>query len=461
MHLLITILVLSTAVAHAAVPTAATAVVGRFEKGPVDVAVTVNAAEFDSLFGADDPTTFPAEIQARQFFRNGGGNLSVVRVDPEKPLDQALPGNLTPPNLTGLGALLPLSNLGILVCPELTTLAGPAIALCLNRIEALGADAPLFTVLDPPSSVTTVAQMVAWRQANLTTDLANVALYFPRLSIDPATWSGGSSAVRITTGASGTMAAVIKKYDAARGIWKPPAGETATLITDGFEIALSTPDISSLTLAGINPLRDLASNGPVAWGARTLSEDAEDKYIATARTRRWIHRSLERELSDAALQDNGTALWTSLRIRTESFLHPLYLSGAFAGTTQQDAYFVHCDSSTTSIADINAHRVNVVTGFSLVRPAEFTIETIQLATLNPALPAPAISLLISRPFSGKFLLSYPTIPGFDHSLLSSGSMAAGTWFDPGPTAGDGTWKRVTVPTADLHRFFRVKTSAGW
>lgn len=455
------ILLLTIRALAVGLPTAETAVVGSFAKGPIDVAVTVNAAEFGALFGADDPTAFPAEIQARQFFRNGGGNLSVVRADPAKPLEQALPGNLTPPNLTGLGALLPLSNLGTLVCPEMTTLSGPAMALCLDRIEALGADAPLFTVLDPPPSVTTAAQMVAWRQANLTTGLAHVAVYFPRLSVDPATWSGGSSAVRIITGASGTLAAVIKKYDAARGIWKSPAGETATLITEGLEIALSAPELSSLTLAGINPLRDLAPNGPVAWGARTLSDDAENKYIATARTRRWIHRSLERELSDAALQANGTALWNDLQIRADLFLQPLYLAGAFAGGTPGDAYFVKCDASTTTTADINAHRVNVLTGFSFLRPAEFSLETIQLAALNPYLSAPVVPLLVSPPFSGKILLSYPTIPGFDHSLLSSGSMASGTWFDPGEAAGDGAWNRVTVPTADPRRFFRVKTSVGW
>ncbi len=442
-------------------PTAETAVVGSFAKGPVDVAVTVNAAEFGLLFGANDPTPFPAEIQVRQFFRNGGGSLSVVRVDPGKPLDLALPGGITPPHLTGLGALLPLSNLGILVCPEITTLPAPAMAQCLARIEVLGASAPLFTVLDPPPSVTNVTQMVAWRQANLATDLAHFAIYFPRLTVDPATWTGGSSAVRINIGASGTMAAVIAKNDANRGIWESPAGATATLVTEGLEILLSNNEQDSLNPAGIDALRVFPQTGPIAYGARTLSIDPEDKYISTARTRRWIRRSLERGLSDAALQANGIPLWTNLRSRAESFLHSLYLAGVFVRNRPEEAYFVRCDASTTSTADIDAHRVNVLIGFSLLRPAEFTLENIRLATLNPFLTAPAFPLLISPPFAGKIILSYPTTPGFNHSLLSSGTLGAGTWFDPGPTLGDGAWKRVTLPTADPRRFFRVKTSAGW
>lgn len=452
---------LAATVSQAALPTAETAVVGRFAKGPADVAVTVNAAEFDSLFAADNPAAWPAEVQARQFFRNGGASLAVVRVDPARPLAQALPGSLTLPGLTGLGALLPLSNLGILVCPEMTTLTGPALELCLARIDALGAGAPLFTVLDPPPAVASAAQMVAWRQANLPTDLAHVALYFPRLSVDPAQWSGGNSALRVTTGASGTMAAVILKNDSSRNIWKNPAGTTATLDTEGLEIALSNNEMDSLNLAGVNSLRTLANGGPIAWGARTLSEDPDNKYLSIVRTRRWIRRSLERELSDAALQANGPALWTNLRNRTESFIQPLFQAGAFAGSTPQDAYFVRCDATTTTIADIDAHRVNVFMGFAFLKPAEFSMEKIRLATLNPFLTAPAVPLLVSPRPPGKIILSYRTTAGFEHSLQSSGSMAAGTWFDPGPTAGDGTWVRVTVPTADPRRFFRVRTSIGW
>src|SRR5690606_6831871 len=110
--------------------------------------------------------------------------------------------------------------------------------------------------------------------------------------------------------------------------------------------------------------------------------DAENKYINIVRTRRWIVRSLQRDLSDAALQPNGPALWSNLRSRSEVFLQALFLQGAFAGTTPNEAYFVRCDASTTSASDIAAHRANVLLGVALSRPAEFSIELLTLATLN-------------------------------------------------------------------------------
>jgi hypothetical protein len=62
----------------------------------------------------------------------------------------------------------------------------------------------------------------------------------------------GSSAVRISTGARGTMAAVIQKNDAARDIWKSPAGPAVTLVTQGFEITLPNSDAGGLKASGIN-----------------------------------------------------------------------------------------------------------------------------------------------------------------------------------------------------------------
>lgn len=461
MRLLFFLLILTFAAARAAVPTSETAIVGRFAKGPVDVPIVVNAAEFNQLFEAGDSTAFPAEIQAQQFFRNGGGNLAVVRVNPDLPLNQALPGTISPPHLSGIGALLSLSNLGILICPEITTLGNTAMQQCLARIGTLRENAPVFVLLDPPSSITTVPQMIAWRQANLPTDLAHAATYFPHLSVDPANWAGGSSAVRITTGASGTMAAAIRKNDQNRAIWKAPAGPDITLETEGLKLDLTAEELSLLNIAGINALRDSPSSGPIAWGARTLDESYENRYIATVRTRHWIYCSLQRELSDAALQENEPALWSNLQTRAELFLQALYVSGAFQGTPASKAYYANCNSSTTTTAEILNHRVNVEVGFALMRPEEFSPETITLATLDPLRATPDVQLIVSPPLSGKCILSYPTTPGFDHNLQSSGTMSPGSWLNFGPVLGDGTWQQIIVPASDPKRFFRVRTSPAW
>ncbi len=460
--LLISVLIVFAAAAGAAgLPTAVTAIVGNFARGPVDFAVEADAGKFVALFGSATPGAFPAEAQARQFFRNGGGSVFVVRVDPARPLAEALAGTMQPPALRGLGALLPLSDLGLLVCPELTGLTDAGRDACLLVIAALGETRPLFTILDPPPGVVTSSGMVAWRQAHLPDDFAQGALYFPNVTVDPAKWSGGSSAERISIGASGTVAAVIAANDAIRGIWKSPAGSTATLVAEGFATNLTNLESDSLNQAGVDSLRSFQPPTLLVWAARTLSSAPEDIYISSVRTRRWITRSLERELSDAAVQANGPALWTSLQQRADAFLYGLYQAGAFAGTRPQDAYFVRCDASTTSAADIAAHRVKVFLGVSMLRPAEFSTAIVTLATLDAARPTPAVPLMISPPIAGEIVLTYPGTPGFRHRLESSPTLAPGGWVQPAPAAGTGAWFRENVTPTGGKRLFRVRTEPGW
>jgi hypothetical protein len=55
----------------------------------------------------------------------------------------------------------------------------------------------------------------------------------------------------------------------------------------------------------------------------------------------------------------------------------LFRQGAFQGSTPSEAYFVKCDSSTTTQTDINNGIVNIVVGFAPLKPAEFVIIKIQ------------------------------------------------------------------------------------
>ena len=55
----------------------------------------------------------------------------------------------------------------------------------------------------------------------------------------------------------------------------------------------------------------------------------------------------------------------------------LFQQGAFQGSTPKDAYFVRCDSTTTTQADINLGVVNILVGFAPLKPAEFVIIQLQ------------------------------------------------------------------------------------
>jgi phage tail sheath protein FI len=69
-----------------------------------------------------------------------------------------------------------------------------------------------------------------------------------------------------------------------------------------------------------------------------------------------------------------------IRATVDMFLNSLFRSGAFQGVTATDAYFVKCDRSTTSQADIDRGVVNIVIGFAALKPAEFVMIGIQQAS---------------------------------------------------------------------------------
>ena len=79
-------------------------------------------------------------------------------------------------------------------------------------------------------------------------------------------------------------------------------------------------------------------------------------------------------------EPNGEPLWAKLRASIETFMLGLFKDGAFQGATPSDAFFVKCDATTTTQADIDRGVVDIVVGFAPLKPAEFVIITIaQLA----------------------------------------------------------------------------------
>ena len=76
-------------------------------------------------------------------------------------------------------------------------------------------------------------------------------------------------------------------------------------------------------------------------------------------------------------QSNDEQLWGQIRLNVGSFMQSLFRQGAFQGTSARDAYFVRCDSTTTTQDDINKGTVNIIVGFAPLKPAEFVIIKIQ------------------------------------------------------------------------------------
>jgi phage tail sheath protein FI len=182
-------------------------------------------------------------------------------------------------------------------------------------------------------------------------------------------------------GPSGTMAGVYARTDLTRGVWKAPAGVTAVLM--GADIALKVTDQANgdLNSNGVNVLRTFPVYGPISWGARTLAGadllESEWKYLSVRRLADFIEQTLYQSLKWVVFEPNDEATWSQIRFEVGSFLSGLLADGAFAGPSPDQAFFVRCDETTTTPADIDGGVVNIVVGFAPVKPAEFVVLQIQ------------------------------------------------------------------------------------
>jgi phage tail sheath protein FI len=205
----------------------------------------------------------------------------------------------------------------------------------------------------------------------------HTALYWPRVMInDPVT--GAARAID----PSGTVAGICSRIDGNRGVWKAPAGLEAALIgVSALDHRMSDDENGVINPQALNAVRAFA-NGLVIWGARTMdgfdnSGNTDYRYLPVRRVALFIEESLYRGLKFAVFEPNDEPLWAQIRLAAGAFMNGLFRQGAFQGSKTSDAYFVKCDSETTTQTDRNLGIVNVLVGFAALKPAEFIVLTVQ------------------------------------------------------------------------------------
>jgi len=346
--------------AIAAPETSAALFVDRF--GAIGVKTVTSAAELQTVSGALTTANSAAVEAVKLFFLNGGKKavLASVRLASARSLLNDRRG--------GLNKLLNGPTLGVdFVCvPAAGLLRAPDAASVYQAALALAQKNKALLFLDAPSIANSnaVSMLTQWKAA-LNIDSKDAALYAPRLVP-----TGGSAA---TLPASAAAAGVAARIDATRGVWKAPAGTEASVIGGAPEAAFSNGDNEVLNQAGINPIRDFAGAGAVVWGARTMSSDPEWKYVPVRRTALYIEKAFDKGLEWAVFEPNAEPLWAQLRNSINDFLTNLWRQGALQGAKPEHAFFVRCDRSTTTQADIDRGVCNIVVGFAPLKPAEFII----------------------------------------------------------------------------------------
>jgi uncharacterized protein len=186
------------------------------------------------------------------------------------------------------------------------------------------------------------------------------ALYYP--------WIKTSKGVPIPP--SGHVAGVFARSDARAGVFRAPANEEIRGALD-LERLVTNGAQSSLNSDGINCLRAFPGRGIRVWGARTLSRDAEWRYINVRRLFLTLQRWIDLNMGWASFEPNTPQLWVRIAREITSYLVELWRAGALAGQTVDEAFYIKCDSETNPQEVVEAGQTITEIGLAPIAPAEF------------------------------------------------------------------------------------------
>lgn len=315
-------------------------------------------------------TAAGATVSPQQMSLTGGADSGILT-------ESALRGVRA--NKTGLFALEDADLFNILCVPAAAEFASPNdMSAFYTAAEAYCEERRSFIIVDIPETTDDLDAMQTWLTQNANLRHRNAAVYFPRLRIaDPLQQNRLEG-----RGPSGTMAGLFAAIDAARGVWKAPAGTEVRLRgVQDLDYVLTDRENGTLNPLGVNCMRNFPVFGNIAWGARTLDgadQQASDwKYIPVRRFALFLEESLYRGTKWVVFEPNDEPLWAQIRLNIGAFMQSLFRQGAFQGKTPREAYLVKCDKETTTQDDINRGIVNILVGFAPLKPAEFVLIKIQ------------------------------------------------------------------------------------
>ena len=332
--------------------------------------------------GAGDDITQAVDA----FFAGGGQQAMVMTVDvaDQLPADGAYLDNSGLISLIARGLKKVLANLpgsipaDLIVVPAMGGASGSEYLELATAMTAAAANIDGLALLDPPTTLVQQAAAdptthgpalvtLAEHIRGTVSSPANAALYSSPL-VGPSPYG--------ETPASVAAATVIAQSDADVGTWGAPAGMRAVLPAR----PLLEPSISlagSLNAAGVNPLM-LQDGEPVIWGARTLSTELPQQYIANSRTLETIHKTIQRGLTSYVFQPNTAATWQSVASSVTAYLTSLWNEGGLLGSSASDAFSVEVGLGSTMTADDILNGIMRVTvKLAVMQPNEFVELTLE------------------------------------------------------------------------------------
>ncbi len=264
-----------------------------------------------------------------------------------------------PGERTGIQAFLDNSDVSLMAVPGITS---PNVQLSLvAHCERL---ASRFAVLDMPKDAKSTTDLMNHRNI---VDSDYCAMYHPWLEVyDPL------DKRNTLIPPSGSVLGIYARSDNTRGVHKAPANETVANCT-GLSVTYNTAEQDMLNPNGVNLIRRFPGQGIRVWGARTASSKPLWKYVNVRRLFIFLEESIKANTNWVVFEPNDELLWIRVRRTIEVFLEGVWRSGALAGATAADAFFVNIGTNTMTQDDIDNGRLICVIGVAPVKPAEFVI----------------------------------------------------------------------------------------
>jgi hypothetical protein len=275
------------------------------------------------------------------YFQNGGSRCWVVFYDQDA-------GDTNSALEAAVATLARIDDVDLVCAPSLMARANTALALqqqLIRSFELVGDDGPRrddwFLLLDPPEAAADLPARIAALRAAPSDHPENIAVYYPWVQLGgdgepPPLPPGAQPRQRVPP--SGHVAGIFARTDQEVGVFKAPANASIEGIVD-------VDDVDDVEAA--NPLRAFPGRGIRVWGARTLVAGAAvtgDRFVNVRRLVLTLERWLVRALDWVVFEASDFRLWMRVNRELNAKLGALFLQGAFAGKTPDEAFSVKCDA---------------------------------------------------------------------------------------------------------------------
>ena len=215
----------------------------------------------------------------------------------------------------------------------------------------------------------TIAEILKWR-SRFDSERGFAALYYPWVRVvDPLKLRGNP--VR-TIPPCGHIAGLYARSDFTVGVHKAPANgelfwaEDVTVVINDDQQAILNPD-------GINCIRAFPGRGIRVYGARTISNNPDWRYINVRRLMSMIEEAVDESTQWAVFEPHDFNLRRSLILSVSGFLETIWRQGALVGGSPEEAYYIKCDDTNNPPEIVDQGKIITDIGVAPTHPAEFIV----------------------------------------------------------------------------------------